>query len=60
MSFEQLQNENIMLMKSLSILEEKISRIKTEVDNIIPENITFKEIYYFKKYILDLIEGKNK
>ena len=39
MSFEQLQNENIMLMKSLSILEEKINRIKNEVDNIILKNI---------------------
>ena len=60
MSYEQLQNENLMLYKALANNQEKLDRIKTSVDNIIPEQITFKEIYYIKKYILEIIEGINK
>lgn len=60
MSYEQLQNENLMLYKALANNQEKLDRIKTSVDNIIPEQITFKEIYYIKKYILEIIDGVNK
>lgn len=60
MNYKQLQNENIMLYKVIASTEEKLERIKTQVDNIIPEQVTFKDIYYIKKYIIDIIDGKDK
>lgn len=60
MNYEQLQNENILLYKVLATQKEKLEKIKTEIDNIIPEQVTFKEIYCIKKYILDIIDGTNK
>lgn len=60
MNYNQLQNENLMLYKVLASQKEKLERIKTQVDNIIPEQVTFKDIYYIKKYIIDIIDGKDK
>ena len=58
MSYKELQNENIMLYKVVSKQAEKLAKIKKEIENLIPAEITFKELYYLKKYLLEVLEKK--